>query len=116
MRLANKEVSENNSAKTPNNSTPKSLITIGGSGGSGFSPRGRRNVFSNPTDLGVSLTTVQAKGGSARDWERLHDEEDEIPLSPCKDGVGSNQSGGIRADYTYTVELETMKRDDSPNV
>lgn len=106
-----------------NDETPKdkSLVTFGGGSGSGFSSRARkaRGSFKNPTDRGVSLATVQAKGGGDGDWERLQDDNsDEIPLSPFREGreggdgrqgKSSKQLGGIRADYTYSVELEPVK-------
>ncbi|ROW07897.1 hypothetical protein VMCG_03517 [Cytospora schulzeri] len=119
MRLANKENSEADSegSTPPKGNTSNTLVTIGG-GASAFSSRGRlpRGVFSNPTDRGVSLATVQAKGGGGDgDWEQLHDgEEDEMPLSPSRAGKkGPRQMKGIRADYTYSVELEPV-RDSSP--
>lgn len=119
MRLANKENPGNDCEGTtpPKGNTSKTLVTIGG-GGSAFNSRARlaRGVFSNPTDRGVSLATVQAKGGSDGDWEQLNDgEEDELPLSPSQAGKkgGPRPFKGIRADYTYSVELEPV-RDGSP--
>ncbi|KUI70258.1 hypothetical protein VM1G_05934 [Cytospora mali] len=112
MRLAKKEVSESDSpGNTPKDDTDKTLVTIGGGGSSPFSSRGRKSkvVFTNPTDRGVSLVTVQANSRGDGDWERLGDEEDEIPLSPYQDGRHSKPLGGIRADYTYSVEVEPVK-------
>ncbi|KAI0835894.1 hypothetical protein F5Y06DRAFT_305521 [Hypoxylon sp. FL0890] len=55
----------------------------------GSSPvKDRRKVFTNPTDVGFSITTVHAT--RPRDWERLEDE--------C------SSQGGIRTDFTYEVE------------
>lgn len=110
MRLANKENSVDGSedATPPKGSAAKTLVTIGG-GGSAFNSRAR-------LARGVSLVTVQAKGGSDGDWEQFNDgEEDEMPLSPSRAGKKgtSRPLKGIRADYTYSVELEPV-RDESP--
>lgn len=93
--------------KSGNDSTPrvKSLITIGGSGGVNGG-RGSNRVFNNPTDRGTTTTRID---GGAGDWERLSDE----------DNIGGARNGKpreIRADYTYTVELETMNGGTAANV
>jgi hypothetical protein len=111
MRLTNKEHSVNGCEENttpPKGSAAKTLVTIGG-GGSAFNSRPRLG-------RGVSLATVQAKGGSDGDWEQFNGgEEDEMPLSPSRAGKkgGSRPLKGIRADYTYSVELEPV-RDESP--
>ncbi|KAK7743614.1 hypothetical protein SLS53_004149 [Cytospora paraplurivora] len=118
MRLAKKEGTEDNdTSNTPksNGSKSKTLVTIGG-GGSPFASRGR---LARGVNRGVSLTTVQARGAGDGDgdgdWEQLQDgDSDEIPLSPSKDGKGSRPLRGIRAEYTYSVELEAVGRDGSP--
>lgn len=112
MRHAKKEGTEgNNSGDTPgtDGSKDRALVTIGGSG-SPFASRGR---LARGVNRGVSLTTVQARGAGdgEGDWERLQDGySDEIPLSPSKDGKGSRPLRGIRAEYTYSVELEAVGR------
>ncbi|KAH6656058.1 hypothetical protein BKA67DRAFT_254673 [Truncatella angustata] len=88
------------SAKSP---TPvngsKSLVTYGSEPLQKKAPSKQRGLFRNPTDQGLSFATVHAKG----DWKRLQDgdsdkgnllEENPVP-----------KRGGIRADYTYSVEL-----------
>ncbi|ROW14223.1 hypothetical protein VPNG_04225 [Cytospora leucostoma] len=117
MRLAKKEGTEDkDTSDTPksNGSKSKTLVTIGG-GGSPFASRGR---LARGVNRGVSLTTVQARGAGDGDgdgdWEQLQDgDSDEIPLSPSKDGKGSRPLRGIRAEYTYSVELEAVGRDGS---
>lgn len=67
------------------------IITFG-AGGSSKEGRGARGGFCNPTDAGISLTTVQ--GRSYKDnWTRLHDSD-------------SDRGQGIKAQYTYAVEVE----------
>ncbi|KAM0809277.1 hypothetical protein AB5N19_09620 [Seiridium cardinale] len=99
--------------KTPNPSgantpTPlngsKSLVTfgsmpIGNNNNNDKETRAKsRNMFRNPTDTGLTFTTVHAKG----DWERLQDgDSDKGDLR--EEDVGPKK--GIRADYTYSVEL-----------
>lgn len=121
-KLYKRRLQHEASEDTTHDDTPKvkSLVTIGGGSGSGsgFS-RGRKakNAFTNPTDRGVSRATVQAKGGNDGDWERLHDgDSDEIPLSPFREGNSSTPVRGIRADYTYSVELEPVKRNEPQDV
>ncbi|PSR79899.1 hypothetical protein BD289DRAFT_374923 [Coniella lustricola] len=82
-------------------STPrvKSLITIGGGGGGGNSARAHHRVFSNPTDRGTTTTHID---GGTGDWERLSDQEHD------KGAANKQDQREIRADYTYTVELETI--------
>lgn len=77
---------------------PKSLITFGSLPANHGRGSGSRNKFRNPTDTGFSLATVNAQG----DWERLRDGDSDKNLS-TEGGV--HESGGIRADYTYAVEL-----------
>jgi hypothetical protein len=55
-------------------------------------------MFRNPTDTGLSFATVHAKG----DWERLQD-GDSDKGNLLEDNAESKR--GIRADYTYSVEL-----------
>ncbi|KAH8651278.1 hypothetical protein BX600DRAFT_100885 [Xylariales sp. PMI_506] len=76
----------------------KSLVTIGGAVIPGASNiRNHKRVFSNPTDRGATTTLIDGGNGN---WERLQD-------SDSDKGILKNaSSGGIRADYTYTIELE----------
>lgn len=77
----------------------KSLVTIGGGGG-GNSGKGPNRVFNNPTDRGTTTTRID---GGTGDWERLYDEDG-------NGGAGNpRRLREIRADYTYTVELEILK-------
>ncbi|KAI1139289.1 hypothetical protein F5Y05DRAFT_381403 [Hypoxylon sp. FL0543] len=71
------------SGSSPN---PLDLVTFGSA-----PVKDRRRVFTNPTDIGFSITTVHAT--HPHDWERLEDE--------------SGSQGGIRTDFTY--EVESMK-------
>lgn len=67
------------------------IITFGAGAGRSAEALGRSS-FRNPTDAGISLTTVQ--GRSHKDnWTRLHDSD-------------SDRGQGIKAQYTYTVEVE----------
>ncbi|KAK8061690.1 hypothetical protein PG994_008056 [Apiospora phragmitis] len=69
---------------------PVGLVTFGGTGaGVG---RSKKGTFRNPTDLGHTVATVHAQGDG--DWRRLRDS------SSDKESLR-----GIRADYTYEVEL-----------
>ncbi|KAI0134043.1 hypothetical protein BJ170DRAFT_183014 [Xylariales sp. AK1849] len=63
-----------------------------------------RGMFRNPTDTGLSLATVHAKG----EWERLQDGDSDKGHSLGENGT--HGKGGIRADYTYTVELTQTPR------
>ena len=55
--------------------------------------KSRTRTFNNPTDNGISITTINTKRDG--DWRRLQDE------SFDKD----DKHGRIRADYTYEVEM-----------
>jgi len=57
--------------------------------------KGGNRSYRNPTDLGISMATVQSRGDG--DWSRLQDE------SFDKEDVENLK--GIRADYTYEVDL-----------
>lgn len=99
-RLQNKEVG-GDGGLTPNTDD---IITFGAGGSSkdglGRGSRSARNGFRNPTDVGISLATVQ--GRSHKDnWERLHDGD-----SDKSDLLRLGSVKGIRAQYTYTVEIE----------
>jgi hypothetical protein len=54
-------------------------------------------VFTNPTDRGITSTHINRGDNN---WERLSDEDSDK-------GILVNGQNGIRADYTYSVELET---------
>ncbi|KAI1763612.1 hypothetical protein GGR53DRAFT_531365 [Hypoxylon sp. FL1150] len=79
----------------------KSLITFGSLPNHGRGS-GSRSKFRNPTDTGFSLATVHAQG----DWERLQDGDSDKNL----ESGGSLGKNGIRADYTYTVELSQSSK------
>ncbi|TGO34162.1 hypothetical protein BHYA_0210g00190 [Botrytis hyacinthi] len=76
-------------------SAPKDLVTFGSAAISArHNTKGR--VFRNPTDVGTTFATVHAYGDG--DWSRLHDgDSDHNPHLDTHEG--------IRADYTYQVEL-----------
>lgn len=73
--------------------TPLDVITIGSA-----PPKSRNNrdAFLNPTDTGFSVASVHASRRS-REWERLDD----------------SSAQGIRADYTYEVELSRIQESES---
>lgn len=76
---------------------PVSLVTFGGTpaGGKPHQRKSRRErTFKTNTDHGVSIATVHARGGDSNNWRRLHDDSDK-----------SESIRGIRAEYTYEVEL-----------
>lgn len=115
MRITKKETSENKSSSPEANGSE--LVTIGGGGG-GSSGRGRkqRSMFTNTTDRGVTLATVQVTSGAGGggEWEQLHDgDSDEAPLSPWKASTGSKPPGGIRIECTYAVEVQPVKGDEA---
>jgi len=56
---------------------------------------GRNRTYKNPTDAGVTVTSIHTRGDG--DWRRLQDENYE---------KASYSSPGIRTDYTYDVEVE----------
>lgn len=100
-RLQNKEVG-GEGGLTPNTDD---IITFGAGGGSskeglGKGSRSARSGFRNPTDHGISLTTVQGRSHKDK-WERLHDGD-----SDKSDLLRMESVKGIRAQYTYTVEIE----------
>ncbi|KAK6821291.1 hypothetical protein PG990_013314 [Apiospora arundinis] len=76
--------------------TPVGLVTFGGTpltGGGGVGGgRSKKGTFRNPTDMGHSVATVHASGDG--DWRRLRDSSSD-----------KESMQGIRADYTYEVEL-----------
>ncbi|KXJ93359.1 hypothetical protein Micbo1qcDRAFT_232914 [Microdochium bolleyi] len=89
-------------------SGPEGLITFGGTHG----PRSknRKGVsasherFRNPTDLGISLTTVQGRQNSS--WTRLQDGDSDKETILPKDNA-------IRAEYTFSVQVDAATDADS---
>ncbi|POS71963.1 hypothetical protein DHEL01_v209642 [Diaporthe helianthi] len=69
----------------------KSLVTFGSAP---VRPKGSGKRFMNPTDQGTSFASVHA-----RDWARLQDQESD---------TSRDEVGGIRAEYTYQVELSKI--------
>jgi hypothetical protein len=67
------------------------LTTFGGTPSTNRRPANKS--FRNPSDVGVSITTIHTRGDGG-DWKRLQDETFENDKLP-----------GIRAEYTYNVEL-----------
>lgn len=70
----------------------------------------RSHSFHNPTDTGRTHATVRAGDG---DWEEIHDGDSDkgtlLPTTPANQSISSkNNKGGIRMDYSYTVELEPV--------
>ncbi|XXG98626.1 hypothetical protein Hte_004951 [Hypoxylon texense] len=94
--------SQTSSRKPWDRRGPKSLITFG-SLPNHERGSGSRSKFRNPTDTGFSLTTVHAQG----DWERLQDGDSGKDL-PTETSAHGNS--GIRADYTYAVELSQSSK------
>ncbi|KAJ4259001.1 hypothetical protein NW762_008089 [Fusarium torreyae] len=85
------------STSTPHANT---IVTIGGGKVGEDSSRGQRRVFTNPTDRGTTTTHINR---SDSNWERLSDEDSDKGI------LVDGQNGGIRADYSYSVELEPYK-------
>ncbi|KAM0552365.1 hypothetical protein ACHAPJ_007925 [Fusarium lateritium] len=85
------------STSTPHANT---IVTIGGGKVGENSSRGQRRVFTNPTDRGTTTTHINR---SDSNWERLSDEDSDKGI------LVDGQNGGIRADYSYSVELEPYK-------
>jgi hypothetical protein len=87
--------------------------TGGSNGGKEVDSQSRTRSFRNPTDLGISLTTVQ---GSARrgdqEWERL--EDGDSSHSDERELVKKNKAseGGIRKHSTYEVDVQSIQPDD----
>ncbi|KAK7985729.1 hypothetical protein PG996_005034 [Apiospora saccharicola] len=73
-------------------STPVGLVTFGGTPLTGGANGRKKSTFRNPTDLGHTVATVHAQGDG--DWRRLRDSSSD-----------KESMHGIRADYTYEVEL-----------
>ncbi|KAI0156063.1 hypothetical protein BJ166DRAFT_532073 [Pestalotiopsis sp. NC0098] len=98
LRMAGK--TKESPTSTPN---AKSLVTIGGNviGGSGRK-KSNRGIF-NKSITGRTTTTTCVSSG-AGDWERLN-EDGESGRS-----ILNEQTGAIRTDYSYTVELESVTR------
>lgn len=67
----------------------------------------RGKGFGNPTDQGVSFVTVHASVN--HDWTRL--QEAESNTSEEETGMGS---GGIRAEYSYSVEMSRLPNAGTP--
>lgn len=80
---------------------PKSLITFGSLPVRNYSST---KMFRNPTDQGVSYASVQAGGGN---WNRLPDGTD--TSEGTRDEEEEPEFDGIRAEYTYEVELTRIK-------
>lgn len=78
----------------------KSLITFGSLPVRNYSST---KLFRNPTDQGVSFASVQAGQGN---WNRLPDGAD---TSDCTRDDEEAELSGIRAEYTYEVELTNIK-------
>lgn len=86
-------------------SNPDGLVTFGGSNKARSRNRRGPSVsherFRNPTDLGISLTTVQGRQNS--EWTRLQDgDSDKETILP--------RDKGIRAEYTFSVEVDAASR------
>ncbi|KAJ4344379.1 uncharacterized protein N0V89_012119 [Didymosphaeria variabile] len=102
--VRNIKTSKNGNSSGPSlkqNARDRSLVTIGG-GGAPLSNNGGkrgRGTFKNPTDTGVSVSHVYAHGEG--DWERLSDSSSQTRLKHA----ASETKGGIRADFSYEVEL-----------
>lgn len=94
----------NGSTPTPNGGLGghvpehKSLVTFGSlparGGGAASAMR-----FRNPTDQGVNFSTVH----TSRDWTRLGDGDSDGTTHSCEP-----EFDGIRAEYSYQVELTQM--------
>lgn len=76
----------------------KSLITFGS-----LPVRSSNKMFRNPTDQGVSYASVHAGQGN---WNRLPDGTDASDTTRDEEDTGFD---GIRAEYTYEVELSQIK-------
>lgn len=97
-RLVLSHVKKTSTNTSGMNTVPLGLVTFGGSTPTG-GRRSRNRNFRNPTDGGVSVATVHARGDG--DWRRLGDDSD-------RDG----SLKGIRADYTYQVEMSSRQEGD----
>lgn len=76
----------------------KSLVTFGSLPARNNTPSAMR--FRNPTDQGVNFSSVH----TSRDWTRLGDADSE---STARDE--EIEFGGIRAEYSYQVELTQLE-------
>ncbi|CAN8103229.1 unnamed protein product [Discula destructiva] len=85
--------------QTPIYSKRTSLVTFGGTGEPAAA---RNNAFRNPTDQGISFVSVH--GSANHDWTRLQDPDVDI----LGEGGRGPRKGGIRAEYTYTVEMSPV--------
>ncbi|KAK7744072.1 hypothetical protein SLS53_003590 [Cytospora paraplurivora] len=75
---------------------PKSLVTFG-STPIRAKPAGKK--FRNPTDQGISFTSVHAGG----DWTRIQELDSDTSVSRDREEIT-----GIRAEYTYEVEMTRL--------
>ncbi|KAK8008177.1 hypothetical protein PG991_010728 [Apiospora marii] len=102
MAKVKKSSSQEGASSGYNNgaSTPVGLVTFGGTPGGGINGR-KKSTFRNPTDLGHTIATVHAQGDG--DWRRLRDSSSD-----------KESMHGIRADYTYEVELTQSPKMHSP--
>ncbi|KAH6646008.1 hypothetical protein BKA67DRAFT_541001 [Truncatella angustata] len=71
---------------------PLGLVTFGGSAQATSGGRSRARTFKSNTENGVSIAAVHAHGNG--DWRRLGDDSDK-----------EESLRGIRAEYTYEVEM-----------
>lgn len=69
----------------------KSLVTFGSAP---VRPKGSSKRFLNPTDQGTSFASVHTG-----DWARLHDRDSD---------TSRDEVAGIRAEYSYQVELSKI--------
>lgn len=87
------------STPEPASNKPKSLVTFGSLPVRNNQPASAMR-FRNPTDQGVSFSTVHAG-----DWTRLGDGDSDADSS-ARDREANVE--GIRAEYSYQVELTSL--------
>lgn len=103
MRILYKRVRGQESQASTATPHANTLVTIGGGKIGNSSSKGGKRAFTNPTDRGVTSTNIN-RGDN--DWERLSDGDSDRGI------LADGQKGGIRADYTFAVELDSYSTRD----
>ncbi|KAF6835132.1 integral membrane protein [Colletotrichum musicola] len=102
-------------ARTRGDTTQGNSGAAGGSGGTktglftfGSKPLDARSRdrYRNPTDVGFSLATVAGRGDDSS-WERLGGDGDSDKGDLLPPSSSGSAKGGITAQYTYRVDIET---------
>ncbi|WZH44176.1 hypothetical protein QYS62_005194 [Fusarium acuminatum] len=103
MRILYKRVRGQESQASIATPHANTLVTIGGGKIGNSASKGTKRTFTNPTNRGVNSTHINS---GENDWERLSDGDSDRGI------LGDGKKGGIRADYSFAVELDSYSTRD----